>query len=331
MKYIINNKAIVLFINNKPVKVEKTDPRFSKIVQAFDLPTNDQEKEILSVLSNEVQTDNTVDDFQFKGDEVFLYDEKLPNVLAKKVISLYKSDLPISMFKNFWKNLRDNPSSSAVSELYEFLEYKELPITEDGCFLAYKGLDINFWSVSGNKDTKVLKGDVDSFGKIFNGVGQTIEVLRRDVDDDRRNHCSHGLHVGSHDYARSFSTGKMVVVKVNPKDVVSVPDDCSCQKCRVASYTVVSEYTEEISATAVKEDNTPMKSVSVEKRDEFLNRINSYLTRQSEKGVEVVSVRKIQNSFSPEYPSRERVLDALDSLGYNWNEDDAGYSVYLSD
>ena len=123
----------------------------------------------------------------------------------------------------------------------------------------------------------------------------------------------------------------MVVVKVNPKDVVSVPDDCSCQKCRVASYTVVSEYTEEISATAVKEDNTPMKSVSVEKRDEFLNRINSYLTRQSEKGVEVVSVRKIQNSFSPEYPSRERVLDALDSLGYYWNEDDDGYSVYLID
>lgn len=331
MKYIINNKAIVLFINNKPVKVEKTDPRFSKIVQAFDLPSNEQESEILSVLSDKVEKDKPVEDFQFKGDEVYLSGEKLPNVLAKKVISLYKNDLPISIFKNFWKNLRENPSNSSVNELYEFLEYKELPITEDGCFLAYKGLDDNFWSVSGNKETKVLKGQVDKDGKVYNGVGETIEVVRRDVDDDRRNHCSHGLHVGSHDYARSFSRGKMVVVKVNPKDVVSVPNDYNCQKCRVSAYTIVSEYKEEISATAVKEDNTPMKSVSVEKRDDFINRVSNYLSRQAEKGAESVSVRKIQNSFSPEYPSRQRVLDALDSLGYYWFEDEDGYTVDLND
>ena len=331
MQYIINNKAIVLFINNKPVKVEKTDPRFSKIVQAFDLPSNEQESEILSVLSDKVETDKPVEDFQFKGDEVYLSGEKLPNVLAKKVISLYKNDLPISIFKNFWKNLRENPSNSSVNELYEFLEYKELPITEDGCFLAYKGLDNNFWSVSGNKETKVLKGQVDKDGKIYNGIGETIEVVRRDVDDDRRNHCSHGLHVGSHDYASSFSKGKMVVVKVNPKDVVSVPNDYNCQKCRVSSYTVVSEYKEEISASAVKEDNTPMKSVSVEKRDDFITRVGDYLSRQAEKGAESVSVRKIQNSFSPEYPSRQRVLDALDSLGYYWFEDENGYTVDLND
>lgn len=331
MKYIINSKSIVLFLNNKPTKVEKTDPRFSKIIEAFDLPQEEQEQTVSEILNNNLTVSPKDSDFVFEGENVFLNGEKLPPVLSKKVISLYKNELPIEIFKNFWKNLRENPSQTSVNELYDFLEYKELPITEDGCFLAYKGLNNAFWSINGNKDTKVLKGKVNDRGQIYNGVGETIEVLRRDVDDNREHHCSNGLHVGSFSYATGFSSGKKVVVKVNPKDVVSVPSDYNCQKCRVSSYTVVSEYETEISAPAVKEDNTPMKSISVEKRVDFINRVGDYLYRQAEKGADSVSVRKIQNSFSPEYPSRQRVLDALDSLGYYWYEDDNGFTVSLED
>jgi len=331
MQYIINSKSIVLFFDNKPTKVGKTDFRFSKIIKCFDLPEDEQEsavKDIISSSNNSLQTEK---DFEVKDQDVYLEGEKLPPILAKKVLDLVAQDLPINLFKKFWKNLRDNPSQTSVNELYDFLAYKELPLTEDGCFLAYKGLLNNFWSINGNKDTKVLKGEVDEQGHIFNGIGEEIEVLRRDVDDNRANHCSNGLHVGSHDYASSFSQGKIVVVKVNPKDVVSVPSDYNCQKCRVSAYTVVSEYISEITALAVSEDNTPMKSVSDENRDEFVDRIYAYLTRQLEKGEESVSIRKIQNSFSPEYPSRQRVLDALDVLGYYWYEFEDGYYVYLTD
>jgi len=331
MKYIINSKSIVLFFNNKPTKVEKTDFRFSKIIKCFDLPEDEQESAVKDIISSNINILQTEKDFEVKDEDVYLEGEKLPPVLAKKVCDLVAQDLPVGLFKKFWKNLRDNPSQTSVNELYDFLAYKELPLTEDGCFLAYKGLLDNFWSISGNIDTKVLKGEVDKEGRIFNGIGEEIEVLRRDVDDNRANHCSNGLHVGSHDYASDFSQGKMVVVKVNPKDVVSVPSDYNCQKCRVAAYTVVSEYVSEITACAVSEDNTPMKSTSVENRDEFIDRIDKYLLRQAEKGMETVSIRKIQNSFSPEYPSRQRVLDALDTLGFHWSEFEDGCFVYLND
>lgn len=331
MKYIINSKSIVLFINNKPVKVEKSDLRFAKIIKCFDLPENEQENAVSDIITCNVKNLQKEADFEVKGEDVYLEGEKLPSVLAKKVRDLVDQDLPVALFKKFWKNLRENPSQTSVNELYDFLSYKELPLTEDGCFLAYKGLLDNFWSISGNKDTKVLKGQVDSQGRIYNGIGEEIEVLRRDVDDNRAHHCSNGLHVGSHDYATGFARGKMVIVKVNPKDVVSVPSDYNCQKCRVSAYTVVSEYVSEITASAVDSENKPMQSVSVSERNEFLDRIDSYLKRQIDKGETEISVRKIQNSFSPEYPSRQRVLDALDSLGYIWFEDDedGGYMVSL--
>lgn len=330
MKYIINSKSIVLFINNKPTKVEKSDLRFAKIIKCFDLPENEQESAVNDIITHNVKSLQKEADFEVKGEDVYLEGEKLPAVLAKKVRDLVDQDLPVALFKKFWKNLRENPSQTSVNELYDFLAYKELPLTEDGCFLAYKGLLSNFWSISGNTETKVLKGQVDSQGRIYNGIGEEIEVLRRDVDDNRANHCSNGLHVGSHDYASDFSRGKMVVVKVNPKDVVSVPSDYNCQKCRVSAYTVVSEYVSEITASAVDAENKPMQSVSVGERNEFLDRVDNYLKRQIEKGETEISVRKIQNSFSPEYPSRQRVLDALDSLGYIWFEDDEdGYMVSL--
>jgi hypothetical protein len=47
--------------------------------------------------------------------------------------------------------------------------------------------------------------------------------------------------VGSEEYATSFGQ-RTVIVKVNPRDVVSVPLDCDCQKMRVCEYEVTADY-----------------------------------------------------------------------------------------
>lgn len=328
MKYIINNTGIVLF-KNKPIKIEKTDYRFSRIIEALDLPVDEQEQVIMRIIENKSPVDTPLvdtDDFKFDGDDVYLEGEKLPPVLSKKIKSLHEQDIPISIFKNFWKNLRENPSQKSVEELYDFLEYKELPITEDGCFLAYKGVHSDFYSVNGNADTVIVKGKKNDNHQIYNGVGEKIEVLRRNVNDDRTVHCSTGLHLGSLDYAQGFAS-TLVVVKVNPRDVVSVPDDFNCQKCRVCAYEVVSLFGQEITSAATTSNGEKVPSNVEKRKDEFENRISEYIQKQLSKGESSVSVRKIQNSFSPQYPSKARVLTALDSLGYFWCVDEDGVLV----
>jgi hypothetical protein len=61
-------------------------------------------------------------------------------------------------------------------------------------------------------------------------------------------------------------------------------------------------------------------------RSDFIVRLNNYLVKQLKDNFNV-SVRKIQNSFSPKHPSREQIIDAVTALGYNWYNSDNGPMV----
>jgi hypothetical protein len=135
----------------------------------------------------------------------------------------------VPIFK-FITKLNLNPSSRAVNELYTFLEHKFLPLTNNGNFLAYKALRSNFTDVH--------------TGRFDNSVGNVLEMPRNKVDDNKDNGCSYGFHAGTLEYARGFRPceGKLVLVEINPADVVSIPTDCECQKLRTCKYMVVQEY-----------------------------------------------------------------------------------------
>jgi hypothetical protein len=331
MQYIINDKSIVFFHEGKPVKVEKSAPEYNRIIACFDLPESEQEDAIASLINQKVGKFEQ-DGFTINPDSVTYEGERLPTALADKVRSIAQEGLPVKLFRKFWDSLQNNPSANSVRQLYDFLSYKELPITEDGSFLAYKGVNRDGWSCHGNLKTKVLQGIVDGEGRIKNKVGETIEVLRRDVDDERANGCSFGLHVGSLDYAESFANGRVLIVKINPADVVSVPTDCSCQKCRVAKYEIIDSYETEIRNAVTDADGNPILSEDDEEANEILERVESYLAKKrSTSDAEVISVSQIQNAFSPDYPSRIRILDALTDLGEEWyqHEDDGKYYVVL--
>lgn len=328
MKYIINATGIVFFHQNKPIKIDKSSVQYLRIIKAFDLPEDEQEAAIFEILDQSAGSFER-DGFKITPEEVIYKGEELPEALANKVRAIAEEGLPVSLFGNFWDNLQRNPSANSVRELYDFLSYKELPITEDGCFLAYKGLSKNGWSISGNKKTKVIKGKVDGSGKIYNGVGEEIEVRRWDVDDNREHHCSYGLHVGSLAYAEDFAQGMVVVVKINPKDVVSVPKDYECQKCRVSSYKVIDIFSEEITAPICDEDGEELFSEEKQDSDGFNNHIVGFLEEMYEDGKAFVAISAIQNSFYPEYPSKQRVINSLHNIGYHWEEGDNEEIVYL--
>ena len=46
------------------------------------------------------------------------------------------------------------------------------------------------------------------------------------------------------EYASTFGgpDARLVIVKINPADVVSVPKDCDCQKLRTSRYEVVKDF-----------------------------------------------------------------------------------------
>jgi hypothetical protein len=75
------------------------------------------------------------------------------------------------------------------------------------------------------------------------------------VDDDCNRGCSAGLHAGSLDYVRGYGndTSRYLIVKINPRDVVSVPSEDS-RKLRCCEYLVVSEFKEQLNKPCYSSD-----------------------------------------------------------------------------
>ena len=81
-------------------------------------------------------------------------------------------------------------------------------------------------------------------GNFNNSIGNTLQMTRNNVCDDHNQGCSVGFHAGSLQYASTFGGGEsiLLIVEIDPADVVSVPSDCNCQKLRTCKYTVVAKY-----------------------------------------------------------------------------------------
>lgn len=177
------------------------------------------------------------------GDGLLRYrDEIVNDSITERVITMIKEGFDCQPMLKFLENLYNNPSYRAVQELYVFLRHKYLPITEDGCFLAYKAIRPDY------KDKYS--------GQFDNSVGQVVTMPRFRVDDNCDQGCSQGLHVGAIDYVRNYASpgDKVVICKVNPADVVSVPLDCEQQKVRCCRYEVVAEYEGELLSSVHVED-----------------------------------------------------------------------------
>ena len=226
----VGSGTIKLVLNGSQHTVTPEHPSYAKVKAGLDtldaetlLRLVDVEKAIEDNLNSAATGDNQA---RVEGGIVYFNDEPIHNTLAERILSMMREGFPVAPMLRFLENLMGNPSRTAVEELYDFLSAKGLPITEDGHFLAYKGINSNF--------TDKYTGTID------NSVGQVVEVPRNSVDDNRDNQCSNGLHVGHFDYASSYAVGGvMILVKVNPRDAVSVPKDHEFAKLRACRYEVI--------------------------------------------------------------------------------------------
>jgi len=190
----------------------------------------------------------------------------LHTIDVERLMAFMREKLDYRPIAHYIARKMQNPSARAIKEMYNFLENRGMPLTLKGTFIAYKGVDENGWSITGNKETVVLQGEVNEGGHIKNTIGATIEVERSSVDDDFRVGCSTGLHVGSLAYATGFGK-KLIYVEVDPKDVVSVPSECDCQKLRCCKYTVVGECSGQLPNTFTNEFSTPAPTETSESDD----------------------------------------------------------------
>lgn len=244
--YTLSKNSLTAVIKNRAYTITSSSKNWNAVMEAIKTE-NSNELECLihaeCAIKSYVSDQKADVDIEIRDNHVYYRGHELHNYVVSEILEFRKNGMPISPLINFIKKLMKNPSKRAVEELYKFLQHKKMPITADGNFLAYKSVRPDYYShTAGN--IMVLKGTVDKNGRIFNGIGEEIEVLRNSVCDDKNNGCASGLHVGSLEYASSFERNnqKLIIVEVNPEDVVSVPVENSCQKLRACKYKITADY-----------------------------------------------------------------------------------------
>ena len=158
------------------------------------------------------------------------------NVVTERIMAIVAAGLDVEPMKKFLENCLRNVESRAIDELYLFLEANSLPITEDGCLLAYRKVRADYSSIHANPNGTHNR----------NKIGDVVSMPPGLVDGDRNKTCSFGLHIASlaymPHYGDSSNGDRIMIVKVNPKDIRAVPTDYANQKARCSEYTVVAEH-----------------------------------------------------------------------------------------
>lgn len=225
---------LTLVLNNRTYQVLPDHINYKMILEALPTATAD---ELLDIVDVEKAVATFSDGLvEIKNGQVTYEGEVVHGSISKRILEFMSKGLPFQPLVNFLNNLMENPSMQSQKELYDFLEHEHLPITEDGHFLAYKAVRSDF---------------KDKYRGVFdNSVGKICKMQRAKVDDDRARGCSDGLHAGALNYVAGYgsveSGDRIVIVKINPRDVVSVPSDCNCEKLRTCQYEVVGEYQGEL-------------------------------------------------------------------------------------
>jgi len=243
--YQLTENSLTIFWEGKPYTLRKDHVNFNLAKKAILEARYDDLGDLIDITK---AVENFIEgDIEVKDEVVYYKGHRLHGVVVDKLLEMLRAGMKDSApLTNFITRLQSNPSANSVNELYSFMSYKSLANTPEGKILGYKGVQSDYWSTTGNADTIVLQGETNDRHQILNEVGATIEVARRCVDDNKDNHCSFGLHVGSYDYANEWAgeNGRLLVVEFDPADAVSVPTDCDFQKLRVSKYKVISDITD---------------------------------------------------------------------------------------
>lgn len=238
--YTIASGRITLVLNKSRVRtVDKTHINYNEVLQllkdpntteqdlmnAVDIPTFIVKKSFGEVTITE---DNTV----------LLRGKEMNGALVDRMIDGFNNGFDVQHLVNFMLRCESNPRPEAIAELFLFLEKSQLPITPDGFFIAFKKVNDNYTDIH--------------TGKFDNKIGSVPEMKFEDVDPNRHNTCSRGLHWCSFSYLPSFAgnTGRVMTVLVDPADVVAIPSDYNNTKGRSCKYAVIGEVPQEEAAFA---------------------------------------------------------------------------------
>lgn len=230
--FVQSRDSVVFNLDGNLKTIPRTHLNYDRIITTLESGDLEAVRPLLVAVKQYI-ADSSDGSITFVDGKLMFEGEELHHSMVPRIVGLVRDGFDVRPLTNFLRNALDNPSPRAREELYGFLEVNNLPVTADGCFIAYK----------------MVRGDFRDIytGKMDNSPGATPRMKRNDVDPDKHRTCSRGLHFAALEYVLNGGYGsrdggnRLVAVKVNPRDVVAIPTDYKNSKGRACQYLILKE------------------------------------------------------------------------------------------
>lgn len=221
---VINSKTYSIspgaFYYNDALKAAKIRD-FKALLAAFDLDSSLKDKS-----GGKVTFENGV--IRYNGAAV-------DNKLSKHIIRMVSEGFDCKPIMRFMEWCYQNPNPTVIDRLYDFMENVGIMLDDEGFIVAFK---------------KVRDDGYDYYSEtVHYEVGKVIEMDRDKCDGDSRNTCSSSLHSGSLNYTQNIwyaGQGRTLLLRINPRDVVAVPEEAGFEKLRSCRVEVIKDITGDI-------------------------------------------------------------------------------------
>jgi hypothetical protein len=243
--------SITVLSNGRVFTATNTHPSFGAIVEGVVKGDPDVFGLFDATSAMSRAFDKVSDRISLRDGHLYVDGERADNSLSAQIVRFQTEGITDFLpLVNFYEKVLTCPNKNSRDQLYTWLSDRDFTITDDGDFIAYKGLTNELGSV--HQGPAIVDG-VPVDGSVPHLPGSIVEMPRGDVNDNPNHGCSTGLHAATWEYASGWGQ-RTVKVKINPRDVVSVPRDSSFQKLRVCRYEVLCEV-DQPSNRAINADN----------------------------------------------------------------------------
>jgi hypothetical protein len=239
--HIITQDSIVIILHGEVFTIKRDRGKiFDRVVEAVEAGNYD---EIPSIVSPKDLLDKVHLTFDENTGQIFFEDYLLKTNLTDRIYQYWENEVPYEPLLNLLRKIMSHKKERSYmqEDLFDFLEYNDLPITEDGCFLAYKNT---------NSDGSP---PYQTDSNIRYEVGKEVVELAAKDNYDRGACNGAGLYFGNRKYWGSNWNGKewggngrMFLVKIDPRDVVSIPNNYNDGKAKCWKLKVVKEFTHSV-------------------------------------------------------------------------------------
>ena len=229
VKYTVDEKRFisVLLTDGETLVVEPENHYYKDI--AVHLALSEYDQAVLKMSRKRQLLALKIEGFTIDENGVHLNNKDITNAVADEITNIFCRNEDPTFLVRFLDKVIVNPSKNVYDNLFKMLKQSGVAINAEG--------NVECFKVIRNDYTDKHTGTYD------NSIGTTVKMLRQDVVEDPNQHCSAGLHVCAPDYIKSFSRGddRLVLVEVDPRDFVSVPNDYNFTKARTCRYKVLCE------------------------------------------------------------------------------------------